>query len=262
MATQNSSGVQALDRALDIIEQLAQSQGELSIAQLSQRTGLAKSTVHRILSTFTQRGYVEKDPENSMYFIGQKFVQIASVYLSSINLKTEAGPSMHEVASFFDAVCYLGILKNNEVMYLEKIEKHYDFRVYTQIGKQEPLHCTGLGKMLLAGLEEDVSSTIIHSLNMVKYTANTITDPEDLMLEVAEAKRNNYALDRGEHTPQVSCVAVPIYDYMGTVVAAMSVSAPNLIKNYPMGTILSKLQSASQRISGRLGHVTEYIEVD
>ena len=142
--------VQVLDRALDVIEQLASTEAGLTIAELTARTGLPKSTIHRILSTFVNRDYIDKDSDTSVYSLGQKFVEIASVYLNSISIKTEAQPIMHELATTFSAVSYLGVLDKNEVMYLEKVEQFQNFRFYTQIGKREPLYCTGLGKVLLA----------------------------------------------------------------------------------------------------------------
>ena len=119
----NNSRVQVLNRALDLIELLATSENGLSIADLSAATDLPKSTIHRILTTYTERHYIEKDEETCIYSLGYKFVEIASIYLNKIVLKTEATPIMHEMATIFEATSYLGVLENNEVMYLERVEK-------------------------------------------------------------------------------------------------------------------------------------------
>ena len=147
-----ATNVQVLDRGLDLIELLATAEHGMTISELVAATGLPKSTVHRILATFTNRHYVEKNEETSVYSLGYKFVELASLYLNKIVLKTEAEPIMHTLAQILHATTYLGVLENNEVMYLQKTEQRNSLRLYTSIGKREPLYCTALGKVLLASL--------------------------------------------------------------------------------------------------------------
>lgn len=246
--------VQVLDRALDIIEQLASVETGLGIAELAQRTGLPKSTVHRILSTFTDRQYIEKNRDTSVYSLGQKFVEIASIYLNNINLKTEAEPLMHELATAFGATCYLAVFDNNEVMYLERVEPFNNLRIYTQIGKREPLHCTALGKVLLSGLKPEVCLDTVSQLTLRQYTPNTITSRETLLQAVDEVRDWGYALDRNEHDIAVSCLAVPIYDYTGNIMAAMSISGPGLLENHKHEDILTRMLNASSKLSLRMGY--------
>jgi len=247
-------GIQVLDRALDLMEQLSTSESGLSITELSSRTGLAKSTVHRILGTYCARHYVEKDPTTSIYTLGYKFVEIASVYLNKIVLKTEAVPIMHDLATTFSCTSYLGVLENAEVMYLERVEQFNSLRLYTQIGKREPLHCTALGKVLLSGLREDEFESIARSLDYARYTPNTKTTYEELVQDVMFARTNGYAIDRGEHTVGGSCLAVPIYDYTRTIMAAMSVSGQGLLESYSIASIVEKLRQASMELSQRMGY--------
>mgnify|MGYP001082147282 FL=1 len=129
-----TSHVQVIDRALDIIEQLATSEKGLSITELARRTDLPKSTVHRILSSFIPRHLIEKNEQTNLYMLGYKFVEISSIYLNKIVLKTEAVPIMHNIASTFNAISYLGVLDQNEVMYLERIEQFNSIRLYYDIG--------------------------------------------------------------------------------------------------------------------------------
>ncbi len=246
--------VQVLDRALDVIEQLASTEAGLTIAELTARTGLPKSTIHRILSTFVNRDYIDKDSDTSVYSLGQKFVEIASVYLNSISIKTEAQPIMHELATTFSAVSYLGVLDKNEVMYLEKVEQFQNFRFYTQIGKREPLYCTGLGKVLLASLNDENFFHIANQLEFTKWTSNTITSIDQLFKEIKMVRNKGYAIDINEHADNNSCLAVPIYDYTKNVIAAMSVSAPNLLENYNEQVLFAKLKSSSEELSKRMGY--------
>lgn len=250
----HTSRVQVLDRALDLIELLATSENGLSIAELSATTGLPKSTIHRILSTYAERHYVEKNEETSIYALGHKFVEVASLYLNKIELKTEAAPIMHQMATTFDAVAYLAVLDNNEVMYLERAEQFNSLRLYTQIGKREPLYCTGLGKVLLAALPEQECERITSQLSFKPYTDNTIREEAELLRQVAEVRVRGYALDHGEHVADCQCLAVPIYDYTRKVMAAMSISGHNLLGNHSEEFIYEKMHEAAMELSHRMGY--------
>ena len=248
------SRVQVLDRALDLIEQLATTESGMSIAELAQRTGLPKSTIHRILLTFSERNYIEKDPSTSFYSLGQKFVEIASIYLNNISLKTEAQPLMHEVAAAFGAVAYLAVREGDEVMYLERVAQFSNLRIYTQIGKREPLYCTALGKVLLASLPIPEFEQLARRLRYTVFTPTTITSPEQLAAEVEQVRHQGYATDRYEHDPGHSCLAVPIYDYTGNVMAAMSVSGPGLLENHELEPAVARMKAAAEAISRRMGY--------
>ncbi len=252
--TNNASRVQVLDRALDLIELLATSENGLSISELSAATGLPKSTVHRILSTYASRHYIEKDAETSIYRLGHKFVEIASLYLNKIVLKTEAAPIMHELATTFNGISYLGVLENNEVMYLERAEQFNSLRLYTQIGKREPIYCTALGKVLMAFLPDQEFEHIAQQLSYKPYTDNSITNYSDFKKEVMRVRSQGYAVDREEHTIGSSCLAVPIFDYTRKVMAAMSISAHSLFEHYSESAIFSKMHDASIELSRRMGY--------
>ena len=248
------SHVQVIDRSLDIIEQLATSEEGLSVTELSRRTDLPKSTVFRILGTFSSRHYVEKNEATNLYVLGYKFVEIASVYLNKIVLKTEAVPIMHEVASALTGISYLGVLEKNEVMYLERVEQFNSIRLYSQIGKHEPLYCTALGKVLLSQLPVQDFEHIAKSLTYEKMTSKTIRNFEELAREVEQARVNGYAVDRGEQAENIQCLAVPIFDFTRKAIAAMSISKPDLFKLHKIELILAKMREASEKLSLRMGY--------
>jgi IclR family KDG regulon transcriptional repressor len=250
----DNTKIQVINKALDIIEQLATSRDGLTLSEISTRTELPKSTVHRILSTFTVRHYVEKDEDTCVYSLGLKFVEIASIYLNKIDLKTEAAPIMHTLAASFNTTCYLGVLENNEVLYLEKIEKFNSLRLYTNIGKHEPVHCTALGKVLLASLPTEECDRIGESLTFSRLTPNTKMTYEDLKLDIEFARKNGFALDNGEHTAGSSCIAVPVYDYTRKVIAAMSLSGLGLLQQNKIETLFKQLQAGAIALSQRIGY--------
>ena len=193
----SASNVQVLDRGLDLIERLATAENGMTISELVAETGLPKSTIHRILATFADRHYVEKNEETSVYSLGYKFVELASLYLNKIVLKTEAEPVMHTLAQVLHATTYLGVLENNEVMYLQRTEPRNSLRLYTSIGKREPLYCTALGKVLLASLPLKEFEHVAQHLSYEPYTPNSITNYEDLARDVMLVRKRGYATDRG-----------------------------------------------------------------
>ena len=249
-----ATNVQVLDRGLDLIELLATAEHGMTISELVAATGLPKSTVHRILATFTNRHYVEKNEETSVYSLGYKFVELASLYLNKIVLKTEAEPIMHTLAQILHATTYLGVLENNEVMYLQKTEQRNSLRLYTSIGKREPLYCTALGKVLLASLPLKEFEHVARQLSYEPYTPNSITNYEDLAREVALVRKRGYATDRGEHTVDSSCLAVPIYDYTRKVMAAMSVSGHGLLDRCEEVYVYEKMRDAALDLSHHMGY--------
>ncbi len=245
--------VQVLDRGLDILEQLATSERGMSIQELSVLTGLPKPTIHRILATFLERHYVEKDRATSIYKLGYIIVELSSIYLNKIDLKTEAQPIMRRMASAFNTTCFLGIREGLDVVYLAAAEPLNSIRMYTQIGKREPLYCTALGKVLMSSMAEEDFSLLARQFSYKPYTSRTIRDYETLSREVREAKNNGYALDRGEHTEASSCLAVPVYDFTRKMIAAISVSGYGLLENHSIETIFKEMKNASQEISRRMG---------
>lgn len=248
-----SSRIQVLDRAFTLIELLSSSENGYTIKELSSISQLPKSTVHRILSNLRTLHYIEKDDETERYVIGYKFIEIASVYLNKMVLKTEAVPFMRSLANDFQCTSYLGILESNEVMYLEKIEPNNSIRLYREIGKREPLYCTGLGKVLLSGLSDQKMVQISNALSYQKFTKNTITDPLLLQEEVRKVGRQKYAMDNTEHCPDNSCLAMPIYDFSRNVMAAMSISRKDLFDLFEFNELYTKLKYATLEISKRMG---------
>lgn len=250
----NSSNVQVLDRGLNLIELLATEENGMTISELVAATGLPKSTIHRILATFTSRHYVEKNEETSVYSLGYKFVELASLYLNKIVLKTEAEPIMHTLSQIFHATTFLGVLENNEVMYLHKTDQRNSLRLYTSIGKREPLYCTALGKVLLAAMPVKQFEHIARQLSYEPYTPSSITNYEDLAREIALVRKRGYATDYGEHTRDSSCLAVPIYDYTRNIMAAMSISGYGLLEQFDEAYVFEKMHEAALDLSRHMGY--------
>jgi DNA-binding IclR family transcriptional regulator len=222
----SDKGIQVIDRAFDIMELLSLEKEGLGVTEIGSRIGLHKSTVHRILSAMAERGYIEKVSARGTYKLGLKLIEISSVYLNSIELKTEARPFLWELTSRFNQTTHLAILEGSDAIYIDKVDVMTSIRLYSQIGRRVPVYCSALGKSLLSGLAESELNRIVKSCSFKKYTNNTIVDKDLLLSQIAEVRKNGWALDNEEHEEGVRCIASPIFDYRGKVIAAVSIAGP------------------------------------
>ena len=221
----SEKGAQLIDRLLDILELLSLEKNGLGVTEIGNRTGLHKSTVHRIVSALAERGYIEKVPERSVYKIGLKLVDISSVYLNSVELKTEATPYLRELAAKSGQPVHLAILDGTDAVYIDKVDILNNIRLYSQIGRRIPVYCSALGKCLLSGLHETEIEEIVSRCSFNKFTTKTL-DREELMFQIRAAQANGYAVDDGEHDEGIRCIAAPIKDYRDKIIAAVSITGP------------------------------------
>ena len=244
--------VQTLDRALKIIELLALHGEGFGVTEIGQRVGLHKSTVHRILSHLVSQGYIEKDEVRPVYTLGLKFIELASLRLNQVELKTEAGPYLRKLASGLDQPVHLAILSGTEVVYIEKIEPQAHLRMYSQIGKRIPVSCSALGKCLVADLDAERLEALALTLSYQKFTPQTRLTPGAFVADVNLARNRGWALDDEEHEPGIRCIGAPVRDLTGKVVAALSASGPAL-RPATDTEVAALVVEAARAISRRLG---------
>jgi DNA-binding IclR family transcriptional regulator len=256
MAEQEKPGavVQTLDRALKIIELLALHGEGFGVTEIGARVGLHKSTVHRILSHLVAQGYIEKDEARPVYTLGLKFIELASLRLNQVELKTEAGPFLRKLASALDQSVHLAILSETDAVYIEKIEPRAHLRMYSQIGKRIPVYCSALGKCLVSDLPAAELSALAARLVFEPFTPTTRLTPEAFLADVALALQRGWALDDEEHEPGIRCIGAPIRDFTGRVVAALSASGDRgVIRPDPDSQVSALVTDTAREISRRLG---------
>ncbi len=248
--------VQTIDRTLDIIELLATAKEGLGVTEIGHNIGLHKSTVHRLLTALLNRGYIEKDLKNYTYKIGLKFIEISGLFLKKLELKTEALPFMRRLAEIFGQPVHLAILEGTDVVYIEKVELVNSIRMYSQIGRRVPAHCSAIGKILLAGLNAEHLREVLENIKFEKFTPNTIVSKEELQLEIELVKKKGWAVDNEEHEPNIRCIAAPIIDYTGKIIAAVSVSGESHIINLESDLeIPGHVIETAANISKRMGYI-------
>lgn len=216
--------VRAVERALELLGIFAQGQAELSLAQMAERMRLHKSTVHRLALTLEKAGFLRRNPATGGYSLGLKLLELGAVVLNSLELRTQARPHLERLRRDTGHTVHLGILDAGEVVYIDKIEGDTPVRIYSQVGRRAPAHCTGLGKALLAFQPAAVIREVVATRGLRRYTPETIISVHQLLSELERVRERGYAVDMAEHEPLVHCVAAPIRDHTSQVIAAVSVT--------------------------------------
>jgi DNA-binding IclR family transcriptional regulator len=247
--------LKALDKSLAILEVLSQENSPLSIAELSERLGIYPSTIHRILDTLRYWGYVEQDSDTQRYQLGLKVLELGMTKHQGMELVKEAAPYLKELQNQSNETVYLAILDEGEVLYLGREESSQSIRMVSKVGSRVPAHCTALGKILLAYLDEEERKKILKETELSRFTDNTITDEEEIKKEFRKVKEQGFAQDREEYEKNVCCIAAPIRNHQGRVIAAISISGPafrlNTGRRRQLRGILIQI---SKKISTRLGY--------
>jgi DNA-binding IclR family transcriptional regulator len=251
----NDNSVQTLSRALDILETLALSPNSMGVTEIGQRLNLHKSTAHRLLNALAARGYVEKTEGRGSYRLGLKVVEIGSLRLNHIELKTEAAPFLRELTSTMEQSVHLGILSGTDVVYIDKVEPLSSIRMYSQIGKRVPIYCTALGKALFFDRTREEIIAFASGLRFEAFTPSTIRDAQGFAQDVAASAKRGWSLDDEEHEEGIRCMGAPIRDYRSTIIAAVSVTGSKASSGRERDRVLSQaLMATAREISIRMGY--------
>jgi DNA-binding IclR family transcriptional regulator len=250
--------IKVLTKAFAVLDVLLEQKSPMSMSEISEKLNFYPSTVHRILDTLKYGGYVEQNPNNLKYQLGLKLLELGMAKINQIDLVKEAKPFLRDLAKKCDETVHLAILEDDNVLYLAKEESSQTIRMISYVGKRAPLHCTGLGKVLLANLPLRDRDKIIDRIELFRLTNNTITDKGKLREELDMIKEKEFALDREENERDVLCIAAPVRDYKGRVVAAVSVSSPIYrLNNKKQDYIKEALINTVEGISSRLGFISD-----
>lgn len=223
--------VQSIDRTFDIIELLSKEPRSIPMTEIGRRLDLHKSTVHRLLTTLRRRGYVEKEEETGNYKLGLGFVELASLYLNSLELKTEALPFLSRLTNSTGQTTFLATMDEAEVVYMDKVETYHSLRRYTIIGKRLPMHTTSLGKAMLSGLKDSEIEALYPDHKLTLITKKTIPTFDILMKEIKQIRERGWSIDDEENEKGTRCVGAPIFDYRDRAIAAVSLAWD--IKTHP-----------------------------
>jgi len=245
----------SIDKALDLLELLARADDALSLAKLSSELGMPKSSVHRMLRILCRRGYVKQDEMSHSYALGLRIFELHNDPAQHRRLVFFTRPYLRRLASRLRQTVNLAVLDPMELRLWVHSETPASYGTKVSTGEGAPLHCAGLGKMLLAGLDLEKRMSVLDRLVLVEKTPRTITDRGKLEAELERTAALGYAFDDEENTLGIRCVAAPIRSAEGLVVAAISITAlaPAMGPD-TMGAFVWEVVKAGQDLSLSYGY--------
>lgn len=247
--------VHSVVRALSLLDAMAAQGRPIGIAELSKRVRLHVSTVHRLLATLITRGYAQQDPETGKYALGLRPFVLGQAYLEQTDLRRIVHPALQRLVEATGETANLVVMDREEVVYLDKAESTQSLRFFSRIGRRAPPYCTAVGKVLLAWLPPEEREEVLGRLTLTPLTRSTITEEDALRGELERVAAQGFAVDREECEEGASCLAVPLRDHTGRVVAALGISAPTV--RLPEATrerLTALLLEEARTVSQELGY--------
>jgi DNA-binding IclR family transcriptional regulator len=248
--------LKSVGKADQIIEAF-KTRDELSITELSEVLGYYPSAIYRFVTTLEYLGYVEQEPENGKYRLGLKFLELGYLVFDRMDLRQRVRPVLKKLADACGETANLAIVdaKKGVVVFIDQIESPRDITMRLRVGGQAQLHATALGKVILAYLPNDKFQGILREARFPKLTENTITEPEELRQQLSVIRRDGFAVDNQEAVEGAKCIAAPVRDHTGQVVAAISISAlANRLQHDKMDDTVGLVIRSALEASLRLGY--------
>jgi DNA-binding IclR family transcriptional regulator len=225
------------------------------VKDLSERTGINKASVSKMLSTLAVHGYVRRDPASRRYLLGYKLIELSTRLIESFDIRQAARPMLEKLEAITNEVINLAIYRNGDLIYIDKYEGTKSLRMHSKIGGRAGWTYTSVGKAVFAHLPEPERAYILDGLDFAPHTPYSMTRREDFLEQVEEAGKTGYALDMEENELGIVCVGAPVFDYSGKVVGGVSISSPTVRSNRERLLDLSSLLCAACReISSALGY--------
>jgi IclR family transcriptional regulator, acetate operon repressor len=247
--------VQSLVRALALLNRIAESSDDgATLTDLAQRVGLPASTAHRLLTTLEQERYVRFTHDGRFWSVGVQAFVVGCTFTRTRSLAGVARPHMRHLMEDGGETVNLAVEDEGEAVYLSQVECRQMMRAFARPGTRVPLHCSAVGKAILSAASDKKLSKILHQRGMPRLTVKTITSPSALRAELERVRACGLSIDDEEHAIGLRCIAAPIFDETGDVVAAVSASGPMArIVDERMGQLGALVLEAARAISADMG---------
>jgi DNA-binding IclR family transcriptional regulator len=256
VAPQGTYKVQALDRAFAILDLLGESETPLGLAQVSTSLQLHKSTAHRFLMVLERHRMVERT-STGKFRLGLRLFDYGNRAIEQYDLRDRAQPHLRRLVTETEETAHLCVLEAARVIYIDKIEPARAVRMITRVGATNPLHCTSVGKAIMAFLPEEKVDELFKRIRYERFTHRTIATPEALRAELEKTRRRGYAIDDEEIEDGLRCIAVPLLDAQRQPVAAVSVSGPSFrVTAQKLPAIANHLLQCVRGISMDMGYIS------
>lgn len=245
--------VSSVLKVFNILSALAE-QKEIGVSELSQRLMMSKATTYRFLQTMKTLGYVEQEGEADKYALTLKLFEVGAKALEHVDLIKLANREMETVHKVTQETLHLGALEENAIIYLHKIDSSYQLRMYSRIGRRNPLYSTAIGKVLMSEMPKEEVYELLKDVEFVKHTEKTHANIDQLWEELCVVREQLFGEDNEEQEPGLRCIAVPVYDRFDKAIAAVSMSFPIIRFNEEKkAEYVALLHTAARNISMALG---------
>ncbi len=246
--------ITALQRGLQILHLFSGSSRGLTAKQVAAASKLPVSTVHRFLANLVSSGFLNRDAEG-MHCLGIACFSIGQAAAVQLDIRRLSLPYLRELNQQTRETVHLTVRHGLSAVYVEKLDSPEPLRIYSRIGASVPLHCTAVGKVLLAYLPPDEQQRILPKLELKRLTPNTVGNMQELKTELFRVRKNGHALDIEEHELHIRCAAAPIWDHTGAVQSSLSITAPSFrMPVSRLRQLAPQIQAAGLKISAELGY--------
>ncbi len=247
-------GVQVLNRAFDLLEELASHREPESLTDLARATGLSKTTAYRILSTMVERGYAARALDGG-YTVGHRLFATASSRIDALDLQAEARPRVLALQRQLHLTSYLGVMDGPFISIIEKETYGELADGFVEVGRRYPSHCSSMGKCMLACLSSRDLSDMLAGFELKAFTPRTITDKDEFRAHLRKVREQGWASDIEESSPDHRCVAAPVFNFRGDAIAVVGVSGSNdEMPDARIPEIARHVVRAAKEVSGSMGY--------
>src|SRR5258708_17189674 len=219
--------IHVIDRAAQVLDCCGFDHQELSVSEIGDKTGLHRSTAHRILMALEYNDLIKQNPSTGKYHLGIKLFKLGHQAVSQLNLREICRPFLSRLMNDTKETIHLAVLDDDQVLYLDKVEGPHALRMPSRVGRHIPTYCTSLGKAMLSCLDDHEVKNIFRDRILRPYTANTVKTLDRLLTDLRVIRRRGYSVDNEEIEIGLRCVAAPIRDYTRAMVGAISTAAPS-----------------------------------
>lgn len=240
----------ALDKALVVLDQLTRSARPIGLAEVAELVELPRQTVHRILQQLARAQLILRAPQKDRYVVGPALTRLSVQALSSLNTATPVRAVLETLVEETGETCNVGILDQDEIVYIERMDGPSPLRLQLQIGSRVPIHCTAIGKLLVATQHKNVRTRILNARTLRRFTNNTLTSAGALESEFAKIRSEGYSFNNEEYVAGLTALAVAVPGHNNRAIAALAVHAPSTRMDLEKAlTYLPSMREKAEQIS-------------
>jgi DNA-binding IclR family transcriptional regulator len=258
----NEKGIQSVYRVLNLLSLFDRRHPRLGVTEISRMMNLPKGTVHGFVRTLSRMKYLRQDSATRKYQLGLKIYELGAILADSLEINEKAAGPARQLANRTRLTSRIAVWDGDSALLTLSIDARYHYSFVKQIGPRIPAYCSAVGKALLAFLDQEELSAYLEQTKLVRHTSSTITQKEKLLKELEGVRRRGYSEDREESTPDLACIAAPIFGRDGKLEAAISLSGePGRIQGKQMKALVDSLLKTAREISRSMGYFSEFFEL-